>query len=156
MNDKKPAFNYYSFLQLKAIDSIFNPTDSYQQRRICRWYSKEFSTPLHIVLAMPFTQVLTHYYEDTFSQMDRNDLIDMTIEDHLPEIEAEYDDELREWTESLVEEQNRTLAVKEKKQSLNNKVVPVNNSNPVHSNPPSQPEDISMTFKDEDFIDDDL
>jgi primosomal protein N' len=153
MKKNKPDFNYYKYLQIKAIDSIFNPTDTYFQRKICRWYSKEFSTPLKQVLSMHFEEVLTHYYENQFETIPNNDLIDMMIDDHLPELSSEKDDDVDEWVENLELEQAASLEKKEKKQSLNNPTVPVIKNQSSTSKTPLQPEDIVMKFDDKDFND---
>lgn len=146
----KNDLNYFKFLQLKALDCIFNPTDDYLQRKICRWYSKEYSTPLNQVLEMPFDYVLTHYYESEFEKQDHNQLIDQLIEDHLPEIQQDNEDDDEEFMEMLEKEQEMGL---KKKQSLTNPTVPVVKNQPSTSNPPSQPEDIVMNFDDNGFND---
>lgn len=151
--NSKEAFNYYKYLQLKALDCIFNPDDVYFHRKICRWYSKEFSTPLDQVMRSDFGEILTHYYENQFENLQRNDLIDIMIDDHLPELTTEKDDEVDEWVENLEAEQLATLEKKEKKQSLNNQTIPVVKNQPSTSKTPLQPEDIVMKFDDEDFDD---
>lgn len=149
--NKSPAFNYYKYLQLKALDSIFNPDDVYFQRKICRWYSKEFSTPLDQVMRSSFADILVHYYENQFENIPKNDLIDMMVDDHLTDITIEKDDEVDEWVENLEAEQLATLEKKEKKQSLNNQTIPIVKNQPSTSKPPLQPEDIVMKFDDKDF-----
>jgi len=153
MKKNNSDFNYYKYLQLRAIDSIFNPNDTYFQRKICRWYSKEYSTPLKQVLVMSFDEVLIHYYENQFETIPHNDLIDIMIDDHLPELSSEKDDDVDEWVENLELEQAASLERKEKKQSLNNLTVPSVKKQSPTSSPPLQPEDIVMKFDDKDFND---
>jgi hypothetical protein len=43
-------------------------------RRIFRWYSREFATPLHIVESLPVIDVLRHYYEAKVDAMDEDAL----------------------------------------------------------------------------------
>ena len=135
-------FNYFHYLQLKAFDNVFNPTDDYLQRKICRWYSKEYNTPLHQVLEMSFDNILTHYYESMFENMNSTQLYDNLIP-HLPEIIEEQDTEDEEFTQMLEKEQENQL---KKKQSLAKPIVPIIPSS--INNPPSQPEDVIMTFDD--------
>jgi primosomal protein N' len=146
-------FNYYKYLQLKALDSVFNPNDLYLQRKICRWYSKEYNTPLKQVLVMAFDEVLTHYYENQFENIPHNDLIDMLVDDHLPDVSSEEDEDIEEWVEDLELEQAENLKKKEKRQSLNNPTVPVIKKQSSTSKNPLQPEDIVMKFDDKDFDD---
>jgi primosomal protein N' len=151
--NSQDSFNYYRYLQLKALDAIFNSSDLYLHRKICRWYSKEFNTPLQQVLEMQFDTVLMHYYETQFEQIPHNDLIDIMIEEHLPDVSIEKDNEVDNWVQSLEEEQAKSLEAKEKRQSLNNQTIPtVKNQSPT-SNPPLQPEDVVMKFDDKDFDD---
>ena len=51
-------------IQVLALDSIENLTWDSFYRKVCRWYSKTFSTPLKEVEALPETYVLQHYYEN--------------------------------------------------------------------------------------------
>lgn len=153
MKNNKDAFNYYKYLQLKAIDSIFNPDDTYLQRKICRWYSKEFSTPLDKVFQIPFDTILTHYYENQFEQIPHNDLVDILVQDHISDLSDENNEELDAWLKSLEIHQSRILEAKEKRQSLNNQAVPTVKDQSTTSNQPLQPEDVVMNFRDEDFDD---
>ena len=57
-------------LQILAIASVEDPSWEDQYRGICRWYSKEYATPLHIVeQELDRMQVLRHYYEDAFKRL---------------------------------------------------------------------------------------
>jgi hypothetical protein len=153
MKNKDDAFNYYKYLQLKALDSIFNPDDLYLQRKICRWYSKEFNTPLDKVLKSPFDSILIHYYETQFEQIPHNDLVDVLIQDHITDLSDENNEELDSWLESLEKYQSKILEAKEKRQSLNNQAVPTVKNQSTTSDQPLQPEDVVMNFRDEDFND---
>lgn len=152
MNNKK-AFSHFEYLQLKALDCIFNPTDEYLQRKICRWYSKEFNTPLKDVYSIPFDEILTHYYESKFENIPYNDLIDILIEDFLPELSIEKDEENEKWIKELEQEQEQTLKANKKRQSLNNQIEPATKKQSPTSDPALQPEDVVMNFDDNDFGD---
>ena len=39
------------------------PSTEFSFRKLFRWYSKEFTTPLHIVETLPLFDILQHYYE---------------------------------------------------------------------------------------------
>lgn len=47
--------------------------DGYRLRQIFRWYSREFSTPLHEVEDLPLVQVLTHYFESMYEELGEAD-----------------------------------------------------------------------------------
>lgn len=57
-------------IQILALLSVEAPDKEAHFRKICRWYSREFYTPLHIVInELPFEEILQHYYEHTFSTL---------------------------------------------------------------------------------------
>ena len=66
---KRPSIDYIRSLQLLALEAIeMQDSDSFY-RKVCRWYSKTFYTPLTTVEDMPTDQVLLTYYEETLSEM---------------------------------------------------------------------------------------
>lgn len=57
-------------IQLIALADVEIPTWLSEFRKICRWYSKEFSTPLYQTEhELPPDYVLRHYYEHTFLEL---------------------------------------------------------------------------------------
>lgn len=57
-------------IQILALGNIEDPDGEAYYRRICRWYSREFSTPLDTVLNdIPEKDVLLHYYEDLYHNL---------------------------------------------------------------------------------------
>jgi len=108
-------------MQLKALEGILLKTPEYYYRKICRWYSKEFSTPLKGVYDLPMDFVLEHYYESFLEKNSYNEVFDIAVQEYLPEIAAEEDKAAQEYADSLVEEQEKTLKLKEKSQSLDKK-----------------------------------
>ena len=57
-------------VQILAIDSIEHPNWESVYRNICRWYSKEFCTPLHVVENdLEEREVVRHYYEELFNRL---------------------------------------------------------------------------------------
>jgi len=46
----------------------------YTLRKMFRWYSKTFHTPLHIVETLPFTDVLQAWWEEKYEEMTPEDL----------------------------------------------------------------------------------
>ncbi len=60
------SFRAIKILALKAADQ---PDWEDWYRRICRWYSREFSTPLPQVMQMAEQEILQTYFEDKYEQM---------------------------------------------------------------------------------------
>jgi succinate dehydrogenase flavin-adding protein (antitoxin of CptAB toxin-antitoxin module) len=84
-------------LQLRATLAILKPDREAWKRYICRWYSKEFHTPLDQVYDLPMEFILTNYFEAAVEAMDE-------------EQRAEYLAEL-----VLTDEERAKLAVEETK-----------------------------------------
>lgn len=72
---------FWDAIHLAALrDVYFAKTDReggdplYVYRKIFRWYSKNFYTPLHLVQELPLEDVLRAWYEQTFEDMEDKDL----------------------------------------------------------------------------------
>lgn len=52
-----------------AIANVKNPTFESWYRSICRWFSREFNTPLKTVLDYSYEFVLQNYYEEQFHKL---------------------------------------------------------------------------------------
>jgi hypothetical protein len=69
-------------VRLIALDLVFNsqrktPKEldpDYPVRRIFRWYSKAFHTPLHLVEELPLYDVLLAYWEEQFEALNEREL----------------------------------------------------------------------------------
>jgi primosomal protein N' len=107
----------YKSIQIKAIESVLDPDDTYSYRRICRWYSKTFHTPLHDVYSLDFEHVLSNYYESTFEEIPYNDLYDIAIEDFIPELAEQNNEDAEQYAKDLEAEQVRTLERKARRES---------------------------------------
>lgn len=49
--------------------SLEDPGYEYFYRKVCRWYSTTFHTPLHEVLNLPTPLIFQHYYESSFESL---------------------------------------------------------------------------------------
>lgn len=111
--------NIYEYLQTEAISGTLNKSDLAFFRKVCRWYSKTFHTPLHIVMEckqVQWDEVLLSYYEENMNDLPYNQVFDIACQEYIPELAQEFDKENEEYAEALVEEQQRTLERKKKKQ----------------------------------------
>jgi len=68
--------NYYRAIRaLAAKDVVSDPPDAnYALRRIFRWYSRTFHTPLDRVSDLPLYDVLVAYYEASYEAMEPEEL----------------------------------------------------------------------------------
>jgi len=61
--------NRIEALQLLALKSVLKPDEEYNLRYIFRWYSKTFSTPLHVVPSLDLDHILTAFLEERYEAM---------------------------------------------------------------------------------------
>lgn len=73
-------FGFLQSLQILALDAVLSPDWEASYRHVCRWYSKEFSTPLHTVEDLPIIEVMTHYYEGCYEAMDEEKRRKLSVE----------------------------------------------------------------------------
>lgn len=112
-------------IQAEAMASTVEPTPDSVYRKICRFYSKEFHTPLHLVHELPFRTVLLNLLEDRYQSQDQDDekfivQVQKIID---PSFEEEMEEDLQDWIEQIEEEE------RQKRQS--SKVDTSNSSNPA-------------------------
>jgi len=113
MDKEDKPFSIYDIVQLQAAYEILNKTDTAFYRKVSRWYSTTFHTPLHLVMDgfIPWEEMLTHYYESHYDKLKHNDLLKLAQE-LLPELAQAKEEEEDEFLKRLIEQD------KLKKQSL--------------------------------------
>jgi hypothetical protein len=57
-------------IKTKALLAVIKPDMAASMRRIFRWYSKSFATPLHLIESLPLEDVLQAYFEDHFGNLE--------------------------------------------------------------------------------------
>ena len=93
-------------------------TLAYFYRKICRWYSREFSTPLHEVEKLPITDVLTHYYESHYEDLMGADRLEDLEEERIKLTETEAERKIREGQkQEEVEDDDAFLRAAEKEEA---------------------------------------
>jgi hypothetical protein len=70
-------FSLIRSTQQIAMAAVLAPDVAAVYRRIARWYSRNFNTPLHEVEELPICEVLLHYFEERFSMMKSEDVEDL-------------------------------------------------------------------------------
>ncbi len=69
-------------IQHEAMQAVVDPDDEAWIRRVCRFYSRTFHTPLHLVRELPLEDVLLAYFEELFeglSEEDREERIEFLL-----------------------------------------------------------------------------
>jgi hypothetical protein len=133
-------------------------------RHIFRWYSREFSTPLHQVEALPLEDVLRHFFEDKYENMEEHDrdeeikrlLIDPEKLANMRRDEDAQDAEAWEFGKLAEAEETAKKAIKAIKPetvettSVSEVSSPRNVSSPAIENP--LPEDVNIIFEELDAL----
>ncbi len=106
-----------------ALANVSDPTTEYFYRYMCRWYSKTFHTPLHVVFTLPPQEIALAYFEEGYEAMDEED----RFEDMMKAIDPDFDNKEEESIQDFIEmieeeEQNKRLAKAEKEAQLKPKV----------------------------------
>ena len=133
-------------LRILAIQSVEDPTYEQVYAKICRWYSREFHTPLPEVEKMAEEMVFKVYFEDKYQSLakgseeeqaqykkDRYEIVtDKRLED-LEKVVAQQDDD---WIADL--------AASQYKQPIDNKGDLTPNPSPSPNLSPDIPQDLSI------------
>ncbi len=87
--------NIYEALKKLALKAVIAPDEAYEMRRIFRWYSRTFHTPLEEVEEIPIQKVLVHYFESEFENANEEQ-IEKFIRDMCESKEDKYKREMEE------------------------------------------------------------
>lgn len=136
-------YNIYKHFKLQALDAVLDPDDSYLYRKICRWYSTNFATPLHVVYELPLQLVLTNYFEASCEKIPHNDLINVALEDFYPERVQAQEQVEEDFVKALEAEQALQLARLKAKE--------ISNLNPINRAKEQAKEENEIEFKFEDM-----
>lgn len=138
--------NIYQFLQTQAIAGVLTKSDMAFFKKVCRWYSKTFHTPLSVVMEcreVQWDEILTHYYEEQMEELSFNHIFEVACQEYIPELAEEFEKENQEYADSLLEEQQRTIERKKKKDMLKGKAPQATPQVEV------KPPEVKMSFNDE-------
>lgn len=57
-------------IRIRALAGVMDPDEEYTLRDIFRWYSREFSTPLHEVEGLPLESILINWFEVQYAELE--------------------------------------------------------------------------------------
>jgi hypothetical protein len=108
-------------IQRIALLSVLEPDRDSFERRMARWYSSEFSTPLKEVETIPFEELCLHYFEHLFGTLDKSELQKYVEEFSLTPEEAqkkelEEEIEAQELMDMVAAEEDKRIKEKEIKE----------------------------------------
>jgi len=104
-------------LQVLALESVINKNTEYFVRKVCRYYSEKFHTPLKEVHELPWTFVFTNYLEHILeNNKTEEDLIELAIDICYPEKRSEEEAEIEDWIKKIEEEEENKRIEKARQQ----------------------------------------
>lgn len=100
--------NLYEQLRQIALNKTVDKTEDYLYRKVCRWFSEKFHTPLPTVESLPMPYVLEHYFEcvldPSTSEEGEDDLQEEIMRAIDPDYDKEEEEDLMEFI-SLIEQE---------------------------------------------------
>jgi len=95
--------NHYEVLALRDI-ALKDP--EYFQRKVCRYFSEHFHTPLLEVYDLPWPFVFTNYLEHIVeSNHGQESIYNLAIDICYPEYRQEEEEEVEDWIKKIEEEE---------------------------------------------------
>jgi hypothetical protein len=131
-------------LELLAIKSVALKDPEYFQRRICRYYSEKFHTPLMEVYSLPWSFVFTNYIEHLIeTNNDKESVYNLAIDICYPEKREEEEQEIEDWIKDIEAKEEAKREARKKKME-ENKAAKENKEEPGEKNPHIDDEEIHM------------
>jgi len=115
MENKTKINMIYQAIQLESIDGYLNNSIDFFERKVRRWFSRAFSTPLLETYKISWELILLHYYENSLENKSYNEVYELACQEYLPEITKQKEAEDEEFIKQLEKEQEDTLKLKENK-----------------------------------------
>lgn len=128
-------------IRVLALASVVKQNGEYFLRYIFRWYSKEFATPLHVVESLPLEDILMHFYECRYEEMEQPHR-----EEEIHRLIKSKEQLLQEKREEDAEDAELWEFAKTAVPLVQNKPVVVVKPTPTIQEP--LPEGISLSFED--------
>ena len=105
-------------LELLAIKSVALKDPEYFYRRVCRYYSEKFHTPLRDVHDLPWAFVFTNYLEHLIEENNTQEgIYNLAIEVCYPERKMDEENEIQEWIKNIEKNEEEKRKAKGKKQN---------------------------------------
>jgi hypothetical protein len=140
--------NYLEEIQKAALLAVLEPDNNAIMRKICRWFSVKFNTPLHVVEDLPKEYIYQHYFESIYEEMedvDKHNQIIYLLE--TPEERQKRVNEEENYLKELQDEVNSGLTLEEtlknnkaNKSKLKPKPIKQKEPNPTKPNKPLKKE----------------
>jgi len=125
-------------LEVLALKSVALRDPEYFYRRVCRYYSEKFHTPLTDVQELPWPFVFTNYLEHIIETNNgKEDIYNLAIDICYPERKVSEEDELQSWIKRIESEEEAKREAKKQKELIAEE-------SKLEENPPTEEKDINM------------
>jgi hypothetical protein len=141
----------YQALQVEAVFNALTSNSAFFERKVRRWFSKNYNTPLLDTYAIAWDQILIHYYESALEDKTKNEIYDVAIENYLPDLMDKREEDDRAFAQELIEEQRRSIESKKQRQG---KQQGKPKKEAVTDQPAKSKDVMNLNFNDEDFKED--
>ena len=111
MSDK---FSIYGYYQFESIEEKLLRKDVAFEKKVRRWLCKELGMGFKATFDLPWSEVMSIYYDAQIEDLDYNTVYDIAVSSYLPEKAEEQEAADIAFAESLVVEQEES--VKKKKE----------------------------------------
>lgn len=136
-------------LERVAVKSIALKDPEYFTRRVCRYYSEKFHTPLLEVHALPWVFVFTNYIEHMVeSNNSRKEIYDLSLEVFAPDRIVTQEQDMTTWIKKIEEREQLKRDEAAAQKIIDAKMAA---SNPVEETP-----DIEMSESDFSHLDEEM
>lgn len=127
-------------LELLAIKSVALKDPEYFHRRVCRYYSEKFHTPLMEVYELPWAFVFTNYLEHLIeNNNDQEDIYNLAVDICYPEKRISEEQDLQRRIKEIEAEEEAKRQAKKAKQN-----PPKEEKNQEEQNPQTGDQEIHM------------
>lgn len=110
-------WNLWSDVRTVALRDVLGQRGDYVLRRIYRWYSKTFATPLHLVEELPLEWILQHYFECMWEKLEPDEIQEEKRKILLT-VEEQFREALEKDAEKIGESAGEVLALEEVRKVL--------------------------------------
>lgn len=136
----------YEAIKAKALHSVLKPNTDYHLRRIFRWYSKTFHTPLQEVFDIPIEYVLQEYFEERYENMEDHEL-DLILQELIETDEQRKQRLSKDEQDKKTEDELLQMSKKANQEAVQKKAKDLQNAKAIINKLPKQIHKLSKAVK---------
>lgn len=107
-------FSIYEYYHLDSIENKLLRSDIAFERKVRRWFAKEYNQLVKNTYKLPWTEIVAEYYDSQIEQSEYNTIYEIAENQYLPEVAEAREESDQAYADSLIEEQKRSMKKTEK------------------------------------------